>query len=121
VNFARVCADSYQGMDEQVWVFERGGQPLQIRRRPVTDGWLLEVSGDGAPRSYSFADLDPLITFQSDMERFLLQTGWTFTSFSPDRRTGRERRKWPRLAERRRWWTDGRQPESSIERPRRRR
>jgi hypothetical protein len=108
-------------MDEQIWVFARAGQRLEIRRQADAEGWVLGVTGDGAPRSSFFGELSALVDFQSDMERFLLQTGWTFTSFAPDRRTGRDRRKWPRLAERRRWWTDGRQPDVSLERPRRRR
>ena len=68
---------------------------------------LLVLSGDGQDRSYYFADIVPLVRFQDDMEAFLLQTGWSFAGFSPDRRTGRDRRTFPRLTERRRWWTDG--------------
>ena len=42
------------------------------------------------------------------METFLLKTGWVLTSFSPERRGGRDRRSFPRIDdERRRWWTDG--------------
>jgi hypothetical protein len=42
------------------------------------------------------------------METLLLKTGWTFQGYEPDRRTGRDRRGWPRRSnDRRRWWTDG--------------
>jgi hypothetical protein len=47
-----------------------------------------------------------LTTFQADMEAFLVQSGWSFEAFSPDRRSGRDRRQFPRVSDRRRWWTD---------------
>jgi hypothetical protein len=98
-------------VDEQVWTFARNGQPLEIRRTRTDEGYLLGVSGDGPPRSYFFADMDKLVVFQADFEKFLLGTGWTFLGFSPERRTGRERRHFSRLlSDRRRWWTDGTRP-----------
>jgi hypothetical protein len=99
-------------VDDYIWTFSRGEQQLQIRRRPVPDGHMLEMtSDDGPPRSYFFADFTALVVFQSDMEAFLLRTGWSFVAFTPERRAGVDRRGWPRLDERRRWWTDGRQHE----------
>ena len=94
-------------MEELGWAFERAGQTLEIRRRAVPEGFLLVVEGEEAPRSYFFPDLATLIPFQTDMESFLVSTGWSFVAFSPERRTGRERRGFPRIDERRRWWTDG--------------
>jgi hypothetical protein len=42
------------------------------------------------------------------MEHFLIKTGWSLEQFSPDRRTGQDRRGFPRVdVDRRRWWTDG--------------
>ena len=82
---------------------------------------LLVVTGDGAPRSYFFQSIEKLVPFQTDMESFLISTGWTFVAFSPDRRTGRERRNFPRLTERRRWWTDSRREVAESTLPRRRR
>src|SRR5438046_138765 len=94
-------------MDDQAWIFESpGGQRLEIRRRDTTDGLLLVITGEAAPRSYFFRDLQALTGFQSDMESFLLGKGWKFVGFSPERRRGRDRRQWPRVSERRRWWTD---------------
>ena len=66
----------------------------------------LTVVTDGTARTYRFTTLDRLVRFQSDMESLLLRTGWSFSCFSPDRRSGGERRGFPRIAERRRWWTD---------------
>jgi hypothetical protein len=94
-------------VEESTWAFERAGETLEIRRRDVPEGVLLVVTGDGAPRSYFFRDLATLVPFQTDMESFLVSTGWTFVAFTPDRRSGRERRTFPRITERRRWWSDG--------------
>jgi hypothetical protein len=68
---------------------------------------LVIDDGGGIPRQYRFDDMVTLVNFQGDMEEFLLKTGWAFAEFSPERRTGRERRTWPRMRDRRRWWTDG--------------
>ena len=95
-------------VEEQIWSFSRNGELLEIKRTPTTDGFLLGVNGDGPPRTYFFAELPRLEQFQADFEKFLLGTGWTFLGFSPERRTGRERRHFSRLlTDRRRWWTDG--------------
>jgi hypothetical protein len=94
-------------VDEPTWVFERKNQYLQLRRSETADGNLLVVVGEGVPRSYRFDELTALVDFQNDMESLLLKTGWSFVAFSPERRTGKDRRTWPRLTERRRWWTDG--------------
>jgi hypothetical protein len=95
-------------VDEQIWSFSRKDGLLEIRRTPTTDGFLLGVNGDGPARTYFFPELSRLEQFQADFEKFLLGTGWTFLAFSPERRTGRERRNYSRLlSDRRRWWTDG--------------
>lgn len=96
------------GVDEQIWSFSRNGELLEIKRTPADDGILLSVNGDGPPRTYFFPELERLEQFQADFEKFLLGTGWTFLSFTPERRSGRERRHFSRLlSDRRRWWTDG--------------
>lgn len=40
------------------------------------------------------------------MEAFLHRTGWRLLEYSPERRRLHDRRSFPRLEERRRWWTD---------------
>jgi len=108
MNAAAVPADT-GNMHEGQWVFARAGQSITLGRRPAEGGYVLDVSGPDMPRSYFFADLAALIKFQSDMEKFLVTTGWAFETFSPERRRGRDRRTWPRVEnDRRRWWTDGR-------------
>jgi len=92
---------------DATWVFERVGQRIELQRRETENGALLMISGAGAPRSYQFDDEIALVRFQNDMEALLLKTGWSFNEFLPDRRSVADRRTWPRLTERRRWWTDG--------------
>ena len=94
-------------MESPSWIFARRDERLVLRREEVAEGVNLVVIGSGVPRVYPFTDIDRLIKFQSDMEAFLLRTGWHFSEFTPERRSGIERRTWPRLSrERRRWWTD---------------
>jgi hypothetical protein len=98
-------------MNDVVWTFRRRSDVLLLRREESPTGVNLVVCENGTSRSFAFTSLDRLIAFQSDMEAFLVRTGWTFTSFVPERRTGRDRREMPRMTERRRWWTDGRSDE----------
>jgi len=104
------------------WTFVRGvngEERLTIIRDCEGDGPEvgLTVITNGEPRSFAFDDVVAAVRFQSDMELFLLQTGWSFVQFSPEQRTYRDRRTFPRLTERRRWWTDARA--SPVTSPRR--
>lgn len=90
-----------------IWTFGRRTERVRLRREETTDGLLLLVDENGTPRTYFFSDVESLVAFQSDMEAFLVRTGWSLLEFAPDRRTGFDRRRFPRLEERRRWWTDG--------------
>jgi len=90
------------------WLFGRGDQTVKIERVATTDDdyTLVITANDDAPRRYAFPDLVALTRFQADMEEFLVTTGWSLLEFFPDRRSGRDRRTFPRIDERRRWWTD---------------
>src|SRR5438105_15214054 len=96
-----------------MWTFVRGDdetERLTIERKTSSerDGAALTVTVDRSPRSYAFPDVAAAIRFQSDMEAFLLKSGWSFIEFSPERRANLDRRRSPRLlGDRRRWWTDG--------------
>lgn len=92
-----------------MWTFTRSDQRLTIQRCETEHGWSLILQTDSElPRTYRFESLVELVPFQSDMEYLLLQTGWSFASFCPERRTFRDRRTFPRVTDdRRRWWTDG--------------
>jgi hypothetical protein len=89
------------------WVFERGEERLTITRQHTADAWELIVDDGRHARLFTFTDSNRLVRFQSDMETFLVRTGWSLAGFSPERRRGRDRRGFPReLNGRRRWWTD---------------
>jgi len=100
--------------EDLVWTFEREGERLEIRRNARGDAINLTVTRGGEPHTYGFRDALELISFQNDMEELLVQTGWSFVEFSPEQRIGRDRRTWPRMTERRRWWTDGVRPGNLV-------
>jgi hypothetical protein len=108
-------------VDDPLWTFGRLEQRIVLRRQQTDEGVLLLVTENGTPRSYGFRDLERLVAFQSDMEAFLVRTGWSLIEFSPERRSGRDRRQFPRIDERRRWWTDGLERVSALGRRRRKR
>jgi len=89
-----------------LWTFGKGKERISLGRRPDSCV-LIVVRGRDQVHEYRFADLARLRVFQTDMEGFLRKTGWTLLSYSPERRRrDRDRRRLPRLEERRRWWFD---------------
>ncbi len=95
------------------WTFDRQGEQL-IVQRDTRDGTscALIVTLDGLSRTIEFPELPALVRFQTDMDTFLLRTGWLLLTYAPDRRR-RDRRHFPRVSnDRRRWWTDGVEPET---------
>jgi hypothetical protein len=99
------CQEADKSSEIMIWTFQRGNERISIELATNED-LVMVVTGDGAPRRYSFSESSARKSFQADMEAFLLKTGWTFLECSPERRRGRDRRGFPRLSERRRWWTD---------------
>jgi hypothetical protein len=59
-----------------MWIYRRGAEHLLLHCRETRRGVTLVVSGDGDLRSYSFHDYAALVKFESEMEEFLLETGW---------------------------------------------
>ena len=95
-------------MTEGVWTFKKGRDSLSLERRGQGEAVVLVVRQPDSARELAFENLQALERFQDTMETFLLRTGWTLASFSPERRTPLDRRTFPRLtSDRRRWWTDG--------------
>jgi hypothetical protein len=93
---------------EGVWTFKKDHASLSLERHGQGDEVVLVVRQPEGARELPFENLEALERFQDTMETFLLRTGWTFASFSPDRRTPLDRRTFPRITnDRRRWWTDG--------------
>jgi hypothetical protein len=91
-----------------VWTFKKDHAFLSLERLVKSGKRVLMVRQSEGVRELAFEDLAALEDFQHTMETFLLRTGWTFASFSPERRTPLDRRTFPRMtSDRRRWWTDG--------------
>ena len=97
-------------MEPFTWTFVRGEddeERLTIVRVTDDSRATITVTTNGAARVVHFSDIDAARRFQSDMEKLLLNTGWSFVAFSPERRTGRTGGTPPGVSDRRRWWTDG--------------
>ena len=69
------------------WTFDREGERL-IVQRDARDGssCALIVTRDGLSRTIDFPELPALVRFQTDMDTFLLRTGWLLLNYAPDRR-----------------------------------
>ena len=104
------------------WTFDRQGEQLIVQRDATDEAsCALIVTRAGVSRTIHFPELPTLVRFQSNMDTFLLRTGWLLLTYAPDRRR-RDRRSFPRATnDRRRWWTDGVQPANVPQRKERRR
>lgn len=104
------------------WTFDRQGEQLIVQRDATDEAsCALIVTRAGVSRTIRFPELPALVRFQSNMDTFLLRTGWLLLAYAPDRRR-RDRRSFPRATnDRRRWWTDGIQPANVRQRKERRR
>ena len=88
-----------------LWTFGKEKERISLGRQPDSCV-LIVVRGRDEVHEYRFADVTRLRAFQTDMEGFLRKTGWRLLGYSPERRhRDRDRRRFPRLEERRRWWT----------------
>lgn len=86
--------------------FGKGKDRISLGRRSES-GVLIVVRARDQVHEYRFADVSSLRAFQADMEAFLQKTGWTLLEHSPERRRrDRDRRRIPRLGERRRSCVD---------------
>ena len=80
------------------WTYVGNGSQVDFERRITSDGALLVVTQIGKePRIYNFENVAALAEFQRDMEHGLLLAGWTLSRFTPERRSGNDRRARPRL------------------------
>ncbi len=74
-------------------MFEREGDYLVISRSSEPLATELTLSGHSiTSRELTFASHGELVDFQLRFEEHLLETGWHFVSFTPERRSGGERR-----------------------------
>ena len=80
-----------------------------LQRHDEQEGLALVITNAEGSRSVPFKEFAALVTFQANMEQFLVRTGWSLATFEPERRRYQDRRLFPRVnPDRRRWWTDGR-------------
>jgi len=92
---------------ETAWLFIRGPESVRIVRAASPSGTMhLLVQGPGEITArHEFVDVMTCMAFQADLERRLVNAGYTLESFNGDRRThprGRppgtgERRRLPQL------------------------
>ena len=87
-----------------LWTFGKDNERISLGRQSDSCV-LIVVRARDEVCEYHFADVAALHIFQADMEAFLMRTGWSQLKYFPERRgRDRDRRRLPRLAERRRWW-----------------
>jgi hypothetical protein len=86
-----------------LWTFGKGKERISLGRG-AESGVLVVVRARDQVHEYRFTDDSSLRVFQTDMEAFLRKTGWSLLEYSPERRRREEdRRRFPRLGERRKW------------------
>ena len=68
-------------------MFTRGDERIEIHRSREPDTTTLTLLGDPSDRQFDFKSHDDLVVFQAAFEEHLIETGWQFTGFHPERRT----------------------------------
>ena len=98
--------------DVRVWTFAKGGDELTVEQWVEPGGLAVALTradetGAETVHSYEFADESSAEQFHANLDKALLEFGWSFVGYLPQRRTHEDRRQRLRSSERRRWWTDG--------------
>src|SRR5688572_29072722 len=75
-----------------LWTFGKDKERISLGRWS-NSSVLIVVRARDEVREYRFASLSALRTFQTDMEAFLMSTGWTQLKYFPERRRDRDRRR----------------------------
>jgi hypothetical protein len=96
----------------RAWTFAKGGDELIVEQWIEGDAVTViltrsDEAGTETRRVYDFADERAAEEFRSDLDQSLLQFGWIFIGYLPNRRRRHDRRSDLRSSDRRRWWTDG--------------
>jgi hypothetical protein len=98
--------------DVRIWTFAKGCDELTVEQ--WVEGGTVAVAltrayetGAETVHSYAFADQSSAEQFHANLDKALLEFGWSFVGYLPQRRTREDRRRRLRNSERRRWWTDG--------------
>ena len=96
----------------RTWTFAKGGDELTVEHTFEGDAVRVTLTradetGAETTRVYDFANEDEAQQFHVSLDESLLQFGWVFIGYLPNRRTAHDRRHGVRPSDRRRWWTDG--------------
>jgi hypothetical protein len=88
---------------ETIWLFVRGSESVRLIRASTPDGASrLLVYGPGSSQTtHEFVDGSSCTARQSELERELVQNGFSLEQFT-DRRSGSDRRRVPRRTPERR-------------------
>jgi hypothetical protein len=76
------------------WVFVRGDDQIRIMR--PTPLQLVVSRAPADARTHDFDTPLALLEFQLEFEAQLMRSGWYLEAFSPERRSGHDRRQIPR-------------------------
>jgi hypothetical protein len=70
------------------WRFRRGDEILEVKRSSAPDATCLTIEGPSGTRTRTMTSPTPegLLTMQTAFEDKLFSDGWTFETFTPERR-----------------------------------
>jgi hypothetical protein len=89
-----------------MWVFRRNHDRLEISHEASRESTTLLVNrSTGENQTFRFDDHASMVTFQVSFTEHLLQAGWHFVEFLPERRAGHDRRQVQREGPNRRRFT----------------
>lgn len=104
--------EAHNDFDVRIWTFAKGCDELTVEQ--WVEGETVAVAltrahetGAETVHSYEFDDQSSAEQFHANLDKALLEFGWSFVGYLPQRRTREDRRRRLRSSERRRWWTDG--------------
>jgi hypothetical protein len=98
--------------DVRIWTFAKGADELTVEQWVEGDTVLVTLTrasetGENTAHCYEFADQPTADAFHERLDQGMLEFGWSFVGYLPQRRSDEDRRHHLRGHERRRWWTDG--------------
>ncbi len=104
--------ETNQHYDVRVWTFAKGADELTVEQWREGETVMVTLkrateTGAETVHAYEFPDQAAADAFHANLDKTLLEFGWSFVGYLPQRRSHEDRRHHLRGSERRRWWTDG--------------
>ena len=98
--------------DVRIWTFAKGADELTVEQWTEHETVLITLTrasgtGQETVHAYEFTDQPAANEFHENLDKAMLNFGWSFVGYLPQRRSHEDRRQHLRGSERRRWWTDG--------------